>query len=400
MDPFVFGYVSSIEILDAVGFTAERSLSPQGKRPMEMDGLLVWNDLAAPHSVRDKTIPHPIPHLPLPVHAVVAVGAKTRATAAMVPHAWTCFNPIGDLVRMPGGDRPTYVCPVELALVQLASQGGRADIASYANQVTGTYRIIRPAAIEAYQGIPGVHVELYPKGSTPETCLSATAYDVPPLTTVERIRAYTDAFPGARGVRQLRRALPLLCDGLASPLEERIYVLAFCSRRMGSLGLPKPLVNDPMAPGDKARRFLRQDHITPDFRWAERGVVLEALGWRYHGRPGDIVDTSLREKAYRAMGIACITLTDAEVRNPNHFEGAMAELAGYLGTELPPETKAFRKQRARLRSGVLGYSKPKRPASVEDAPAPVTDQGYLDQLYSYADASVKPEDKDAPGDGC
>jgi len=389
MEPFVFGYLSSIEILDSLGATAEKTVAPQGKQPEVLDGMRVWSDLVAPHHVRDDSLPAPIPLLPLPAHAIVKPGVKTRPTASIVPHAWTCFNPIDDLIRLPGDERVSYVCPVELALVQLASTANRATIVDLANQVTGTYRVIRPAAIATYQRIPGAHVDLYPQGSTPQTCEAATAYDVPPLTTVDRIRSFTSAFPGARGVRQLRRALPLLCDGLASPLEERVFVLGFCSRRMGSFDLPKPLVNVPLEPWGDARRFIGGRRIVPDFYWKEKGLVLEVLGQRYHGRPGDIVETSLREKAYREMGIVCLTLTDVEVRDVVKFEAAMRELARLLEVRLPKETPTFLKQKDRLRSGILGgLCQANSGHAPGNIPSPQMDEEYINQLYAYVDADM------------
>lgn len=387
MAQFVFGYTSSIEILDSIGRTADRSRTPRGMRPQEDGGLLVWRDLAAPPVIHDSEVPQVVDRLPLPAHALVSSQVRQRSTRHVAVHVWSSFNAIDDLVYLGDSGRHVFACPVELALVQLASLYGREATASLANQVAGTYRVIRPEAVPLYRTIPGARVRLYPKGSDEHTCKSATVYGLPPLTTAERIAAYVDSVPGMPGARRLRRVLPLVCNGLASPLEARIYELAFCSRRMGSLGLPKPQVNVAVSLEGEARRFVRKGRIIPDFRWPEKNVVLEALGWDFHGRPDDIVDTSLRDKAYRAMGVTCLTLTDAEVRSHARFEAAMGELCGYLGLEMPQETEAFRKRKDRLRAGVLsrGDGRVRGGGSRETDDA--VDAGYLAQLDAYADAN-------------
>ena len=156
-------------------------------------------------------------------------------------------------------------------------------------------------------------------------------------------------------------------------------MLAFCSRRLGSLGQPMPDINGELPLTPQARRFANKDVIIPDFYWPEGHVALETNGWLYHGSPRAITGTSLRDKAYRAMGITCLTLTSPEVRSENLFMAAMEELAGYLGTSIPQGTEAFRRQRQRLRDQMFP------PRNVPE-PEPETDEGYLAQLDAYADS--------------
>ena len=235
-----------------------------------------------------------------------------------------------------------------MALMQMARGLGVAKTALLVDQVLGTYRACRPEAIESYGQIEGVSIE-----SCTDECGAATAYGLSPLTTIVRLSNYLDAMAGAPGARSVRRSLPLVADGLASPLEAQTYALAFCSRHTGSLGLPKPLVNHRVEVPIEARGCFGSAFIRPDFWWPEQRVALEVLGVRWHDGAQGITQTSMREKGYYAMGASCITITEREIRMLSSFEAAMAVLAKLLGVKLRPPTKAFEKMRGQLRTEVL-----------------------------------------------
>ncbi len=376
--PVVVCSRSSVEALDVMRMDVARRPPARGTEPVREGSFVVTRELGS-WGTQDASALDRAVALPRPVHVLVPAGGGPKPTALLCPHKWKFRNPYDDLIPFDGGSPRILVAPPELALLQLAARLDRVHVAGLINQLVGTYRVIRPQAIPTYRRIPHSSIELYPRGSTEDTCISATVYGLKPLTTVERVRDYVRAMPSAHGSHLVEGALPLAHDGLASPLESQTYMLAFCSRRLGSLGLPMPDINGELPLTPQARRFANKDVIIPDFYWPEGHVALETNGWLYHGSPRAITGTSLRDKAYRAMGITCLTLTSPEVRSENLFMAAMEELAGYLGTSIPQGTEAFRRQRQRLRDQMFP------PRNVPE-PEPETDEGYLAQLDAYADS--------------
>ncbi len=365
---------------------ADSRSKPLGASPSIEGNFVVHRELAPFISPDAGKRLSDVSWLPRPIDLLTSKRNGARNTKSIHPHNWELPNTYDDLVGfwLPATNRrsPAYafVCPPELATMQLTRGLNRANVADLINQLSGTYRTIRPTALPLYRGISNVHIELYPKDSTDGNCQSATVYGLHALTNVSLIKSFIDSYKsagrrqGSYGAELVRQALPLSCDGLASPFESQIWMLAFCSRRQGSLGLPRPEVNSPLRLTDEAGRFVDGERIIPDFYWLEHRVALEANGRLYHGKASDITDTSLRDKAYRAMDIACVTLTPAEVRDERRFQAAMEEVARLIGHRLPAETAAFQKQRTRLRSELFGEVKD---AAIEDDP------GYWSELARY-----------------
>lgn len=349
----VVGHISSIEAHDLGLVSADGARLPVGMASgtMDVDGLRVQSlRVSPPTRMRPDVVASLVrAGLPAPVHMLVPVRADAFATRRVIPHGWSYVQPWDDLARVeiecPAN---VFACPPEMALMQMARGLGVAKTALLVDQVLGTYRACRPEAIESYGQIEGVSIE-----SCTDECGTATAYGLSPLTAIVRLSNYLDAMAGAPGARSVRRSLPLVADGLASPLEAQTYALAFCSRHTGSLGLPKPLVNHRVEVPIEARGCFGSAFIRPDFWWPEQRVALEVLGVRWHDGAQGITQTSMREKGYYAMGASCITITEREIRMLSSFEAAMAVLAKLLGVKLRPPTKAFEKMRGQLRTEVL-----------------------------------------------
>lgn len=301
------------------------------------------------------------------------------ATTQFIPHGWRYDQPFDDLFRLYPSGNPIYVCPPEMALMQMARKLSRPRLALLIDQLTGTYRSIRREAVPYYQGLPGVTVEFYPKGSDATSSQRATAYGLSQLTTVAQIQRYAKAMPGAWGSNLVKRALTLATDGLASPLEAQQHMLAFCSVHAGSLGLPQPRINVPLAVPDAARPFFGTRTIRLDFYWPEEKIALETNGLQWHGGSTGITETSRRTKGYEAMGIRSVTITQQELMSSESFYAAMGRLADWLGRSLPRETAHFTAARNRLFREVTGRMVAQR------AETPDQDSEWLDHLAAAYD---------------
>ena len=81
------------------------------------------------------------------------------------------------------------------------------------------------------------------------------------------------------------------------------------------------------------------------------------------------------------MGIRAMTLTSPEVYDQLVFEGALRQLAGWVGYDMPDETPHFRQRRAWLRSEVLGVRGTRIQLPPED------DDEWLEALLASYDAT-------------
>lgn len=393
----LLGHISSIEAYDLLGLGTRgdaRARVPQGARAQSVEALVdgaPWVsvevlDVLGP-TVLDVSRLSTVTALPKPFHLIVSRRSGAHANATVVPHGWSYAQPLSDLVRIQlegsvEGEGAVervalYVCPPEMAIMQMARKLSPAKLALLIDQIVGSYRIIRPQAIPYYRNLPQTRMGLFPHDSTEVTCESATVYGLEPLTTVETLGSYVESMSGAWGSNSVRRALSLAANDLASPLEAQQYMLAFCRRMSGSLGLPKPVINQSVEVPTNLRSFTGTNEITPDFMWPESKVVLEVNGSWWHTGDKGIADTSRRQKAYEGMGMACSTITSSEMYNIDQFNAVMEHLARLLGHRLPDETDHFRVNRTRLRTEVLDL----KPRSNAVVPAE-DDEGWLEHLLA------------------
>lgn len=378
----LLGHISSIEAYDLLGLGHKSPSQPQGMTPEVRGGIVSLALLDTSFLERRRSRVARLSELPQPAHIIVSNRSGLRPNEQVIPHGWSYGQPFGDLASANLAAENPYVCPPEMALMQMARTLSRPRLALLVDQAIGSYRILRPEAVPFYERLSGVSFERKGCGASAAGArASTTAYGLPPLSNLETVRSYVAAMPRAWGSRLLGRSLSLAADGLASPLEAQVYALAFCGRANGSAGIPKPLVNSRLEATGPARRLFGSSWIKPDYFWPDAGVAVEVTGFLWHGGRQGTADTSRRMKGYEAMGVRAMTLTSPEVYDLLVFEGVLRQLAGWLGHGMPDETPHFRQRRAWLRSEVLGV----RGTRIQLPPE--NDDAWLDALLASYDAT-------------
>ena len=332
--------------------------------------------------------------IPLPAHCLTRrAGAKPGR--CIIPHICRGALSTCNLVETVVAD--VLACRPELALSQMVPHTSKGLATAAAIELAGTFRTLRPEAAAWYAAIPGTTIEYYPRGSDAATCDHATAYGLKPLVSTVSVERFCSDNRGAYGSGRLRWAGAHMVDGLASPLETHFHLLGFLPRGDGGLALPSARVNERLVLPPAAVAFTGKRTIVPDFFWPEQRVAVEVDGDLYHGHPDGIVQTSLRMKAYRTMGIAAFTVTAAEVYDPTLFELSVREVYRALGARFRKLDDTFR-VRALLLREELGiarvftgeYARVRDAMAAQegypDAPAsPFEDEGWFACLESYID---------------
>lgn len=245
-----------------------------------------------------------------------------------------------------------YACTPELALTECLPHMSAPRAATVIDQVVSSYRVVRPEAIDAYRAAhPAKHAHVMTREKHDAGAM--TLYGLRPLTTLSQLGEYASARNYVSGIGRLRDALPLCAESLRSPLEAEDLMLCCCPRRLGGLGLPQPLVNEPVSLSAKARQTIDRVTLTPDFCWPKAHVVVEVLGRADHeGSELRIADTSMRERVWREMGFEPLTHTAQEIERPRLFEPLGRELARRLGVRYRTDIELFAVRQTWLRAEV------------------------------------------------
>lgn len=174
--------------------------------------------------------------------------------------------------------------------------------------------------------------------------------DCAPLTTTDRIGKFLARAQGEYGTKSLRRALPYMTDGTASPMETALYLLLCMPRSEGGYGLPKPLVNFSIEV-DRRRNDTRL--CICDFYWPERKVCVEYDSDAYHSSGDEISNDSSRRNTLMDHGITTVSVTKKHVMNRRETDRVAAHIAKLLGKRTRTLPDDFVQQQLRLRHLLL-----------------------------------------------
>lgn len=119
---------------------------------------------------------------------------------------------------------------------------------------------------------------------------------------VERVAGLTDRYPGARGIRRLRRALELADAGAESPQETRLRLL------LVRCGLPRPVTQIPVA--DEWGRVQRRI----DMGWPEWMVGVEYDGDQHWSTPEDHENDIVRLEFLASRGWTIVRVSARQLR--------------------------------------------------------------------------------------
>lgn len=117
------------------------------------------------------------------------------------------------------------------------------------------------------------------------------------LISPEELCSALDAYPGVRGVGQLRSVLGARTFRLTDSELERRFL-----RIVERAGLPFPLTQQ------------RLNGFRVDFYWPDLGLVVETDGLRYHRTPAQQARDQLRDQAHFASGLTPLRFNHAQVR--------------------------------------------------------------------------------------
>lgn len=128
-----------------------------------------------------------------------------------------------------------------------------------------------------------------------------------PLTSLPRLETAVAQFPGRRGTRMLRTALPLLSGRSDSPPESEIRVAILAA------GLPAPEVNAPVY--TSRGLFVAQ----PDLTWPAYRVALEYEGDHHRTDPAQWNEDIRRINALQLIDWIAIRASSPDYRDPSQL---------------------------------------------------------------------------------
>ena len=259
--------------------------------------------------------------LSAPLHIGVCDQAFRQKKGATEGHviAW-CED---DAPFYPTPDGNDVISPT-MALIQLGRQLDMIDWLLLAYEFCGTYTL--------------------------DPTIPAGFRERAPLTSCQQLADAVNNLDGMKGIKTVRRALPYLCDGSASPKETGLALCLLLPKRMSGFGLAKPQLNAEIELGKAARKLYPRDTCRCDCHYAERALAVEYDSDAYHASEAEKDSDALRRAALSLEGLEVVPVSFEQVKT---YEG-MAATAAIIARKLkkpapkPSDEDAARNLHARL----------------------------------------------------
>ena len=110
-------------------------------------------------------------------------------------------------------------------------------------------------------------------------------YELPPVTTIERIRHYSKYVKVYGGASKLPKALDYAIEGSASPSETTLSLAMSLPREAGGYGFGKPTLNVSLKPPEWARDFVGGGTYVLDAFWEDACLDMECESAAFHLDP-------------------------------------------------------------------------------------------------------------------
>ena len=236
-------------------------------------------------------------------------------------HATARLLPPDSLVRL--SDRVLISSP-ELTFAQVAKDYPFEQLAMLGSELCGAYRVLDDDGSPL--PLPGERPPL------------STAADI--ADTIKRL--------GLGPRTTAARAARYLFDNARSPMEVKVALLLSLPKRMGGLGLPRPVLNPSFRLSPQAHALYPHNPCHLDLFWPTALLDVEYDGVDAHPAEAHAKDVA-RTSALMLDGMEVITLTKAQVYDEHRFLAVAEIIAKRLHRELPALTPSFGMAHARLR---------------------------------------------------
>lgn len=258
-----------------------------------------------------------------PLHFLVPSQSMRRRDNAVCAHLHSGTLPAGAFLYL--GDS-VYVASPEMCLLQSAAQSSLLSVIELGCELCGTYSF-------RWDG--------------------EGFYTRDPLVSKQSIARLLDCSPSAPSSRKLRRALPLLHEGAASPMETALVLMLCLPPRFGGYGIPSPVLNFKHKTGAHMKKITRQGSFACDLYWPDARLGVEYDSDEHHNEAPDVDRDVIRRNSLLGFDIDVITVRRNQLMDANLFDRTAYLVAKRLGVRIRPRASDWMMKRYALRQYLL-----------------------------------------------
>lgn len=251
-----------------------------------------------------------------PLHLLVEPDSHRKPSKQFIRHTLSRSYPTGAFRRL---DSRTAIVSPELCFVEMGTQLPFCKLVELGNFLCGTYTM-NPNA-------PDLNTK-------------------PPLTTKAALSRFVSQCEHLHGIAAAKQALRYVCDGAASPRENKLAVLLSLPTKMGGYGFSPPLMNYRFAYSPQTARLFGHNNVVIDLYWPDCKLALEYDGFEYHSTDTALTRDRRKSSELNHHGITVIRVDKAQVSTPEALFVLAKKIAYHQGSRLyRPSQRSLNKRR-------------------------------------------------------
>ena len=258
-------------------------------------------------------------------------GVRVHASGCDLPPSALCFVDVENLGRI-------GVVSPEVCVGQMGRSMPIEDVLLLAFEFCGWYR----RAVPVFDA------------GTGSFCRYATDFDCAPVTSVDRLRHFSEVLPASVFSAPSRRAIRYALDGSGSPVESMLAALLTLPGVRGGYGLPAPVLNPPVSIPGRSAVLDPGGRYYCDLCWPDKKVAIEYDSNQEHTSAERITHDAIRYNNLKTLGYEVLIATWGQLRSVRETDRLAASVASALGVRLRIRVRDYRAKQLALRRA-LGF---------------------------------------------
>lgn len=174
----------------------------------------------------------------------------------------------------------------------------------------------------------------------------------PPLSSIAALKSACSIHGDVPGRVAVRRALPWIMEGAASPREIALGLLMSLPHFLGGYALARPVLNQPLELGVRGLRMTEKSYYVADLCWAKNKLVLEYDSDEHHLASQQLHDDAVKRMVLESLGYRVVTVTRLQMNSTEEMNRVAATVAHHLSIPVRFRVKNFPKKQRELRRAV------------------------------------------------
>ena len=157
-------------------------------------------------------------------------------------------------------------------------------------------------------------------------------YGISPLTSKTALGRYLERTQRFRGKALAAKALKIIVDNSASPMESKLAIALSAPASLGGSALPSPTMNKKIEIPPSLTHAIRKSHYCCDLFWPGKpAVVLEYDSMQFHTGKERIAQDTLRRNNLSELGLKIIGATQTQVGSIENLDNLTRLVAKSIG---------------------------------------------------------------------